>query len=171
MKKTLLILAMALISHSSFAANNLCQNLSGTWSGTYNDPTHLFPSGNFPISLELRYQNQMIYGYILPANDSKGGSFGASTGNYFFIAKCSHNTLNNIYFVKNQSAVCGDPATTTVALTQKHIINNLILPYENAMINANLRANLTQQPTASTMDTNLLSQIKTLAHGNIQTCH
>lgn len=172
MKKLALSLLIMALSTSAFA-NNLCKDLTGTWSGTYSDPTQLFPSGNFPISLQLKYEKGNVYGYTLPANDSKAGSFGANQGAYFFIAKCSNNNLSAIYFVKNQQQVCGDPtdAKTQIPLTQKNTLSQLILPYENAMMNANLQANLTQQTQASKMDAGLLSQVKALANGSIQTCH
>ena len=169
-KKSIISIALLALSTSVFASNDLCKNLTGTWTGTYSDPSNLFPSGNFPISLQLQFKKGNVYGYTLPANDSGAGSFGASKGAYFFTAKCTKNTLSNIYFV-NQSSACGDPATSNLTLTQKSVLTNLVLPYENAMTGANLKTNLTKQAQASTMDSSLLAQVETLANGTINTCH
>jgi hypothetical protein len=171
MKKLMLGLSILAFSTSLFADNDLCKNLTGTWMGIYNDPSNLFAAGNFPVSLQLQYEKGKVYGYTLPANDSGAGSFGASKGNYLFIAHCKKNSLSQVYFVKNASGVCGDPSKQKLNLANKVNLEGLILPYENAMTGANLLTNLTKQTQASTMDSSLLAQVQSIASKAINTCH
>ncbi len=170
LKLSLTIITLT-ISTSLFAGNTLCTNLTGTWNGTYNDPTHLFNSGNFPISLQLKYEKNRVYGYTLPVNDSNAGNFGINKGAYFFIATCKNNTLSQVYFIKNQNPSCGDPAQQILPLTNKTTLTKLILPYENAMTGANLSADLIKQTSNTPIDKDTLSQVKATAHGTITTCH
>lgn len=171
MKKLLLGIITLLMSTSLFAANDFCKDLSGTWSGTYNDPTQLFAAGNFPIALQLEYSKGRVYGYTLPANDSAGGRFGANTGEYLLFGQCTHNKLSQLYFIKNTPQVCGDQSKQTLTLQSQTLISGLILPYENAMTSADLNASLTKQTQASTIDTLLLAQVRTISNGTITTCH
>ena len=171
LRKVALGLVLINLATFTFAGEDLCENLNGTWMGVYRDPSNLFTPGNFPISFKLKYQNNKVYGYTLPAPDNKAGNFGSKTGAYFFIANCTHNTLSQVYFLRNAAAICGDPSSKKLQLSSTNSLVNLILPYENAMIGANLSANLIKQAQASTMDPTLFKQVQDVGNARIETCH
>jgi len=162
---------VGMMNSLSAAVPDLCEELTGTWAGRYHDPTGLFNPGNFPLRLNLQYQAGKVYGYTLRAQDASAANFGAQAGAYMLIATCKQNRLSALYFVKNGTAICGDPSTQELQLTDSSTLSALILPYENAMINADLNANLTKARPGSKMNAKLLQQAQRISNASINTCH
>jgi len=148
-----------------------CLSVTGFYVGHYVDTTDLFPNKNFPINLYLKYQNGMVYGYTLPANDSKGPNYGKKPYALMW-GKCQNNEIDDLYIVKNTKAPCGDPATAPSPLKPNTALT-LYLNYENAMINANLTATLSPNTSmiAQVVDHQLLNAAIKLGQAGVKTCH
>lgn len=162
---------MAATTATPEATPNQCPLVTGFYVGHYIDTTGLFPSTNFPINLYLKYQNGMVYGYTLAANDSQGPNYGKKP--YALIwGKCQNNEIDNLYIVKNTKIPCGDPATTPSPLKPNTALT-LHLNYENAMINADLTATLSPSTSmiAQIVDHPLLNAAIKLGQTGVQTCH
>lgn len=168
LKKLSFVLLSGCISTSLFAAGDLCKSLSGTWIGNGTNQSGLFPSP-FPFALQLKYKRGMLYGYTQAVKGNKV-SFGKTTADYLFFANCSNNMVSKIYFVKQNKSVCGDPESKTYMLTSKTSLTNFPIFYENAMTNAELHVNLTQQHPGAKMDKTLLKQVMQAASSSIKSC-
>jgi hypothetical protein len=154
----------------------LCTLINGLYSGTYTDPTHLFPAKAFPLNLYLIYQKNRVYGFTLPANDKDGAHYGQKPF-YLVWGNCSNDTISNLYVIANRPGACGDPATESIPLPTDGSLK-LTLYYENAMIGASLKAELTPSkilPDAEVLSMEkqktLLNQAMTLSKEGVTTCH
>ncbi len=165
--KAMIVSSSIFMSLYSFA--DQCTAINGFYSGSYNDPTGLFPSGNFPMNAYLQYQKGMIYGYTLSAQDANGPAYGQAP--YALIwGNCQNNHISNLYIIKNTSNPCGDPEPHPISLSYSGNLN-LRLNYENAMINALLQANLSPSTSVPAVNQDLLQAAINLAKQGIQTCH
>ncbi len=173
----LVALSLAMLFYSHAIADGICNTIKGFYTGTYIDTTGLFPSHAFPINAYLNFQNGMIYGYTLSSNDQTGPAYGQAP--YALIwATCQNNQISNLYIIKNTVTPCGDPAPGPMPLTSNGPLN-VNFNYENAMINANLKATLNQDNSefanssafTQAVNNTLLQAAMTMAQAGIQTCH
>lgn len=167
---TACVLASLQFALGATPSSDLCNNIDGFYSGTYVDPTQLFPNKAFALNVFLTHENNMIYGYTLPSNDYNGAKYGQSP--YAMIwANCQNNQITNLYVIKNSKFPCGTPARGPFRLSPATPLF-LTINYENAMINASLKATLFPSPVNQTVNQAALMQAQAFARsGNIQTCH
>ncbi len=165
-----------LLTSPAFAFTPMaCTFINGFYSGTYQDTSGLFPTQPFPLNMYLVYQNGMIYGYTLKADDGSGAGYGQKP--YALIwGECQNNQISNLYVIKNTQTPCGDPASGPMPLTASNIYH-LQINYENAMINANLAATLTPNgpsyslPEDAMANQPLIHQAIVMSQSGIKTCH
>lgn len=184
LRKTLKLLTCSLILSFSifiFAEDSsptppLCKLINGTYSGTYVDPTGLFPSIPFPINMYLMYQKNMIYGFTLPSDDQKGARYGQKPFHLIW-GTCSHNTITDLYVIPKRKNTCGDPAAGPMPLNADGALL-LTLNYENAMTGASLKATLNPSKTPTSTETlstskqkELLNRALEVSKNGISTCH
>lgn len=174
----LAIAQLALLAAPAVFADStppLCTLINGVYSGTYSDPTGLFPAQPFPINMYLTYKNNVIYGFTLPSNDKKGVRYGQKPF-YLIWGNCTNNTVSKLYIVPNRKNTCGDSGPNAMPLPTDGSLN-LTLYYENTMTSTPLKATLTPSktnPDAATLSTGkqkeLLDQAMKLGKQGIASC-
>lgn len=163
----ILLLILLMLSTCHLFAIDRCQELSGSYRGYYQDLGHLFPSGNYPISLTLRYNNGQIVGYSQKEDDQIGPNIGKTP--YLFHAICHNNHLSNVTFISSKRR-CGRPFRKTLLVKSAKTLK-LYLQYENAMIDTELYARLKRIKPASQLNQKLIRYAQNLQFHPIHTCH
>jgi hypothetical protein len=158
--KLLFLFILNILIFTTFPAfptfsEDLCGNISGAYSGFYQDPEHLFPLGNYPISLTLRYDNGELFGYSDPSKDQTAARIGSRE--FLLFSDCKDSQISNLYFFP-EGAQCADPEASELkdALVKQGKSLTLVLPYENAMIGTDLVAHLTRIHTPNPLNLQLI---------------
>ena len=152
--KLAFLICFNLLAATAFP-EDLCENIEGVYSGFYQDPEHLFPLGNYPISLTLRYDNGELLGYSDPSKDQTAARI--CSREFILFSDCKDSQISNLYFYP-QGTQCADPETSELkdALVKQGKSLTLVLPYENAMIGTDLIAHLSRIHTPNSLNLQLI---------------
>ncbi|MDO8954786.1 MAG: hypothetical protein Q7V63_08050 [Gammaproteobacteria bacterium] len=174
--KKMLIASCLLLALPSFAATlplsnatDYCSQLSGSWEGTYKDPTGLFVNQAFPLRLALQASNGNFYGYTMKSSDNNGAKFGAQP--WLIFGTCSNNMITRLYVINpNNTPACGDPAEKMSPLIESKILF-LYIPWENAMTGTTFHGSLHKNSTTFEVNQGLIDAARQLSKTQITTCH
>lgn len=166
MKQLLITLGISLICIVSYA-NNYCPNLGGTWAGTYQDPTHLFANGKYPIKLKLIYNNGQLLGYTETSKDQMAVGYGVIP--HLLWANCKNSVISNLTLLPAGFS-CGDAEKKYDLVKSKNQLT-LTLHWENAMIDADLIASLHRVKDNDKLNGTFIQHAQNDFHKKIPTCH
>ncbi len=145
------------------AYNASCADLTGTWQGSFIDPTELFGNGGpWPIKFNLYNRGDTVIGQV---DASQAPAYVKHSASGQFFAQCQQATLSKI-FLKNKNH-CGHFATQG-ALAGKNMLI-FYLPYENAMNATDFLVVLTRSNNSYTGK--IPKNVVSMQIPNIQTCH
>lgn len=162
----LLIVFLCSLQTLTFAQNN-CPRLSGTWTGFYQDPQHLFEPGQYPITLRLVYDDGNIYGYTEASNDIVAANFGTSP--HLIWASCKDSTITDLVSIP-QGASCGDPELQHSIVNQRKFLT-IYLHWENAMIGTDLSAKLHRIQNQDPLNGKLIHYAQNDSIQTLHSCH
>lgn len=151
----------------SLAAAKTCQQLDGTYAGTYHDEGSLFPKGDFPIRMTLHSNEKEVIGVTNPSDDQYAANIG--TQPFLFHAHCENGKLSKIQFIAAASN-CGFTDTRT-QLVKSNKTLTLRLHYQNAMIDTVLLTKLHRVPSTPADKLQLSHYAQKIHRQTPHSCH
>ncbi len=104
------------VNAKAVAVNDSCNNLTGTWYGTYTDAGKLFYEGGpWAVILDLHYQNGRFIGNVI-------GTQTIPPKSKYVWGECHQGQLTNIYFLDAPGA-CSPPSKGHLLQAQEMTIN------------------------------------------------